>query len=48
VEVRNAAGYACFPRDADAIESLHLRAEGALAAAKARAAPRFAGPGDAS
>jgi diguanylate cyclase (GGDEF)-like protein len=48
VEVRNAAGHACFPRDGDSIESLHLRAEGALAAAKARTAPRVAGPGDAS
>ncbi len=47
VAVRNAAGYARYPRDADAIETLILAADTSLASAKLVAAgERIAGPAD--
>jgi hypothetical protein len=46
VTVRNATGYARFPRDADGIEPLLLASESSLANAKASDAERLAGPGD--
>lgn len=44
--VRNCAGYARYPRDAHAIEALHLAAETSLASAKAQPGQRFIGPAD--
>ena len=46
VSVRNAAGYARFPRDAHGIEPLLLAAESSLMSAKAHETERFAGPAD--
>jgi diguanylate cyclase (GGDEF)-like protein len=46
VAVRNATGYARFPRDADGIEALLLASETSLANAKASEGERLAGPGD--
>jgi diguanylate cyclase (GGDEF)-like protein len=46
VTVRNAAGYARFPRDANGIEPLLLAAESSLVSAKGQATERFAGPAD--
>jgi hypothetical protein len=46
VAVRNAAGYARFPRDAHGIEPLLLAAESSLASAKGQETERFAGPAD--
>lgn len=46
VSVRNAAGFARFPRDAHGIEPLLLAAEGSLVSAKEHAGERFAGPAD--
>jgi diguanylate cyclase (GGDEF)-like protein len=46
VSVRNAAGYARYPRDAHGIEPLLLAAEGSLVSAKAQDGERFAGPAD--
>lgn len=46
VSVRNAAGYARFPRDAHGIEPLLLAAESSLLSAKGQEAERFAGPAD--
>jgi diguanylate cyclase (GGDEF)-like protein len=46
VSVRNAAGYARFPRDASGIESLMMTAESGVAAAKDQEGIRYAGPAD--
>jgi diguanylate cyclase (GGDEF)-like protein len=46
VSVRNATGYARFPRDAHGIEPLLLAAESSLASAKGQDGERFAGPAD--
>jgi diguanylate cyclase (GGDEF)-like protein len=46
VSVRNAAGFARFPRDAHGIESLLLAAESSLTSAKGEGRERFAGPAD--
>jgi diguanylate cyclase (GGDEF)-like protein len=46
VSVRNAAGYARFPRDAHGIEPLLLAAESSLVSAKGHETERFAGPAD--
>jgi diguanylate cyclase (GGDEF)-like protein len=46
VSVRNAAGYARFPRDANSIEALLLAAESSLLSAKRHETERFAGPAD--
>jgi diguanylate cyclase (GGDEF)-like protein len=46
VSVRNAAGFARFPRDAHGIEPLLLAAESALVEAKRQNDDRFAGPAD--
>lgn len=46
VSVRNAAGYARFPRDATGIESLLMTAESGVSHAKDRASERVAGPAD--
>ena len=46
VSVRNAAGYARFPRDASGIESLMMTAESGVAAAKEQEEIRYAGPAD--
>jgi diguanylate cyclase (GGDEF)-like protein len=46
VSVRNAAGYARFPRDAHGIEALLLAAESSLACAKGQHSERVAGPAD--
>ena len=45
VEVRNAAGFARFPRDAHAIEALLMAAETSLVESKASETQRYAGPG---
>jgi diguanylate cyclase (GGDEF)-like protein len=46
VSVRNAAGYARFPRDAHGMEPLLLAAESSLMSAKKHETERFAGPAD--
>jgi diguanylate cyclase (GGDEF)-like protein len=46
VSVRNAAGYARFPRDAHGLEPLLLAAESSLVSAKGQETERFAGPAD--
>jgi diguanylate cyclase (GGDEF)-like protein len=46
VTVRNAAGYARFPRDAHGLEPLLLAAESSLVSAKGHETERFAGPAD--
>jgi diguanylate cyclase (GGDEF)-like protein len=46
VSVRNATGYARFPRDAHGIEPLLLAAESSLVSAKGHATERCAGPAD--
>jgi diguanylate cyclase (GGDEF)-like protein len=46
VTVRNAAGYARFPRDANGIEPLLLAAESSLVSAREQGAERFGGPAD--
>lgn len=46
VAVRNAAGFARFPRDANSLEALLLAAENSLVSAKAQQDERFAGPAD--
>jgi diguanylate cyclase (GGDEF)-like protein len=46
VSVRNAAGFARFPRDANGLDALLLAAEGSLASAKGEQGERFAGPAD--
>jgi diguanylate cyclase (GGDEF)-like protein len=46
VSVRNATGYARFPRDAHGIEPLLLAAESSLVSAKGQETERVAGPAD--
>jgi diguanylate cyclase (GGDEF)-like protein len=46
VSVRNAAGYARFPRDASGIESLMMSAQSGLAHAKSLGSARLSGPAD--
>jgi diguanylate cyclase (GGDEF)-like protein len=46
VSVRNAAGFARFPRDAHGIEPLMLAAQGGVGNAKAREDARLVGPAD--
>jgi GGDEF domain-containing protein len=46
VSVRNAAGYARFPRDGNTIESLVMTAESGVASAQDRESDRVAGPAD--
>jgi diguanylate cyclase (GGDEF)-like protein len=46
VSVRNAAGYARFPRDAHGLEPLLLAAESSLVSAKGQGTERLAGPAD--
>jgi len=43
-QVRNAAGFARFPRDASGIESLMMAAETSLVASKAEETERYSGP----
>jgi diguanylate cyclase (GGDEF)-like protein len=45
VSVRNAAGFARFPRDANGIESLMMAAETSLVASKDEETERYSGPG---
>jgi len=46
VQVRNAAGYARFPRDGNTIDSLVMTAESGVASAQDRESDRVAGPAD--